>query len=1217
MRRFELSEGSSNKFWQIELQGKGFTVNYGRIGTNGQTQTKAFDTEAKAKAEHDKLVSEKTKKGYAEVQASGSLAAVAVKPPAEKKETEEVEAPAPVVTKAPEPAPVSRALVVSTEPHIAWTPRALAECGPTSRSDLVKADLPTAAASWKRIRKSVDELASIISLGHNEALTRRVQAAYGTETPNEEKDVTLHAGAWALYARPKGYYDSSNDAPFAAFLTRQFGLEFMLQCFAEAPAVTAGYNTRHFGNEGSPLMHDTWRALSMAWLASPEAERNKALPQVKKWIAGGIDAQRQIALAMMSDDDASVLRIAATLQNVNHQHHRFALEAASCLRAPDVATAKQCLTLGADWQWYTARQFLELRHDLLLRFGLALEPLIIEVLEAAMKLGMGAEFTRDLSATLSLIVSPGVAEYFASHLGVKDLRAAAAEYLGAYPQLAIAAVADLAVGRGAAAEPARALFRGFVATQPQLVKEFEAGAAPAVKALIAEVEAANDVVDAPDDLLPAGLRDVPWKRKTKAVAAPVVKDVSIPQEPMSLRAQLRAQLKSEGGTHYESSDKVTAKLLAAAKGEKTGNWGDRYSSSLFLQVPKKEAVETFNTAELGNFGWSYYPVATSMLDRHELEVVPGLLNLVDVSIVDAIDALYFVDGSAPAVAMAKALKSKKQRAKAQTWLLRQPKAAAAGLIPTAIGPTGAVRSSAEDALRFLSANGQREVIEDIAQKAGVLEAVQAVLDFDALLLLPKKLPALPAFFTPGSFTRPRLKDKKHALPLATLETLGTMLAISSVDAPYAGVLEVKEVTDPRSLAQFSWDVFQAWNAAGAPSKEGWAFQQLGLLGDDEVARLITPLIRQWPGEAQHARAVTGLDVLARIGSDVALMHLHGIAQKVKFKGLQEKAREKISQVAEQRGFTADELADRLVPDLGLDDDGTLWLDFGPRKFKVVFDETLKPFVLADGAGKPIDLPKPRQSDDAEKAAAAVDQWKAMKKDARTIAEGQVRRLELAMCSQRRWDRDVFEKFLLEHPLMIHLVRRLVWGVYDKNDTLLATFRAAEDRSLADAKDDTYELPETARIGVVHRLDLDEATAGQWGQVFADYELLQPFEQLSRAAFELGDLANAKELDRVKDLDIPTGKVLGLDKNGWRRGPPQDGGVTCWYEKKTSAGIVSLDLDPGIFTGMLSESPRQKLGRVYLATDGGWWAQDRILPFGKLSRVEASELLRDLDSLKET
>jgi predicted DNA-binding WGR domain protein len=48
MRRFELVEGSSSKFWQVELSGSSFTVTWGRIGTAGQTQEKSFDSDDKA-----------------------------------------------------------------------------------------------------------------------------------------------------------------------------------------------------------------------------------------------------------------------------------------------------------------------------------------------------------------------------------------------------------------------------------------------------------------------------------------------------------------------------------------------------------------------------------------------------------------------------------------------------------------------------------------------------------------------------------------------------------------------------------------------------------------------------------------------------------------------------------------------------------------------------------------------------------------------------------------------------------------------------------------------------------------------------------------------------------------------------------------------------------------------------------------------------------------
>ena len=67
MPRYELSEVTSNKFWEIELSGTSFTTRYGRIGTDGQETTKSFATAAEAKKAYDKLVAEKTKKGYVEV----------------------------------------------------------------------------------------------------------------------------------------------------------------------------------------------------------------------------------------------------------------------------------------------------------------------------------------------------------------------------------------------------------------------------------------------------------------------------------------------------------------------------------------------------------------------------------------------------------------------------------------------------------------------------------------------------------------------------------------------------------------------------------------------------------------------------------------------------------------------------------------------------------------------------------------------------------------------------------------------------------------------------------------------------------------------------------------------------------------------------------------------------------------------------------------------
>jgi predicted DNA-binding WGR domain protein len=69
-RRFEFVAGNSSKFWTIRLAGNSVVTEWGRIGSVGQTTSKSFDTSEKAQAEYDKLIREKTGKGYVEVQVS-------------------------------------------------------------------------------------------------------------------------------------------------------------------------------------------------------------------------------------------------------------------------------------------------------------------------------------------------------------------------------------------------------------------------------------------------------------------------------------------------------------------------------------------------------------------------------------------------------------------------------------------------------------------------------------------------------------------------------------------------------------------------------------------------------------------------------------------------------------------------------------------------------------------------------------------------------------------------------------------------------------------------------------------------------------------------------------------------------------------------------------------------------------------------------------------
>ena len=65
--RFIFTDATSNKFWEAAIQENKLIVRYGRIGTKGQVQLKTFEDAEKAAREKEKMIKEKTGKGYVRI----------------------------------------------------------------------------------------------------------------------------------------------------------------------------------------------------------------------------------------------------------------------------------------------------------------------------------------------------------------------------------------------------------------------------------------------------------------------------------------------------------------------------------------------------------------------------------------------------------------------------------------------------------------------------------------------------------------------------------------------------------------------------------------------------------------------------------------------------------------------------------------------------------------------------------------------------------------------------------------------------------------------------------------------------------------------------------------------------------------------------------------------------------------------------------------------
>ncbi|MES9506510.1 DUF4132 domain-containing protein [Streptomyces sp. NPDC000609] len=1196
MRRWEYVEGTASKFWETGAEGATVTVRYGRCGSDGRTQTKEYASAGAAAAQIARTIAEKEKKGYREVAASASAPAV------------------------PDAATAAAA------------PGAVTDEGTPALPD---EDTFTLPAGWKRVlhprRGGVPRGPGKVRPDTLDTIEARLaeEAAWIEEFAHSPRSDASVAGP--LRAHLDGEPSPTGAAALTAivgvpgwadFWTERYGLPFAARAATEVFSVDADWQQSGRKRDAPRLMalpaprHAYW-----AWHHRTPIDRVRAL------LAAADETTYRAAVEALAECRTDTMRRIIVSYLVPSET-RWVDE----LCADPAVGAEQDRTLRAMVfsSLYSADQLALLPYRPDLTLGVAIIATVAEGIGPAVSQSLadaldGNHYYSDsvklVAGALTELPTDEAFLGLLAHADSKHVRPSLLEAMRRYPVRAARLLAAASGGAPAAASRASQLLRTHVGAHHEVLSQALGDLGPEVVEIVEPLLNPADLIpDAPADALPAVLTAPPWSRPRTPVKAKVVTGLTAVSEPslewLPEEREAWAAASSWYTTRQNNDDVnecVDVLRHAPAEGDLRPAWvfvhGDEETVVPLLDVwdPTDlwDGEDTLKPVA-ARFGLAALPLLLRAVPRQPSSLAPLFLPFVDVNV-----ARHMADW---------AVRLKSTAATARSWFVRHGVAAAPLLVPDALGRSGAARRNAEQALRLIAtAHG-----DDVVREAGRVYGAQAAASVDELLAgdpleraLPAKMPVLPGWAEPSVLPQ-IVVGSGGALPVAATRNALTMLALSKPGEVYPGVASLTGTATADSLAEFAWALFEQWRLANMPAKESWALHALGLLGDDETVRRLTPVIRLWPGEGAHHRAVEGLDVLASIGSDVALLHLHGISQRVKFKALKVRAQEKIAEVAAGLGLTGEQLSDRLVPDFGLDADGSTVVDYGTRSFTVGFDEQLRPYVL-DGDGKRRkDLPKPGARDDAELAPAERKRFMALKKDVRTVASDQVRRLEAAMVSGRSWTAQEFLELFVGHPLLWHLVRRLVW-LSGTDGAAPTAFRVAEDRTFADVEDDAFVLPGDAAVRLAHPMHLGDALTA-WSEVFADYEILQPFPQLGRTVLTLPEEeSDGYRLTRFEGLKVPIGKVLGLERRGWRRGTPQDAGVERWISKRLDDNCyLVIALDPGIAVGVVDMFPEQTLETVWLdkQPDDHWTRRSHSLRFAGTDPVIVSELLADLTELTE-
>ena len=378
-------------------------------------------------------------------------------------------------------------------------------------------------------------------------------------------------------------------------------------------------------------------------------------------------------------------------------------------------------------------------------------------------------------------------------------------------------------------------------------------------------------------------------------------------------------------------------------------------------------------------------------------------------------------------------------------------------------------------------------------------------------------------------------------------------------------------------------------------------------------RAVAPVqryLKLWYG-MRAARGKALIAMLAWIEHPSATQLVLAVGSRFRTKSFQEEATKQAEALADRKGWTLSELADRTIPSAGFDETGTLELSYGERRFAARLLPDFKMELFNPEGKKIVALPEPRQDDDAEAAKESKKALALARKDIKSIVSLQTDRLYEALCTERDWSADDWRDYLLAHPVMRQLVQRLVW-TWTAEDGAMQTYRPLDDGTLTSSDDEALTLPPAARVRIAHKSSMPADEARAWQQHLVDYAVQPLFMQFGKGWYKLpAERARETELKDFEGHLIEAFSLRGrATKLGYTRGPTGDGGWFHSYDKR----FATLGLQAVIrFTGNgLPESNRtvalESLSFERTGTDAGG---NTATSLDKVPAVLLSECMDDM------
>ena len=333
--------------------------------------------------------------------------------------------------------------------------------------------------------------------------------------------------------------------------------------------------------------------------------------------------------------------------------------------------------------------------------------------------------------------------------------------------------------------------------------------------------------------------------------------------------------------------------------------------------------------------------------------------------------------------------------------------------------------------------------------------------------------------------------------------------------------------DNKSLSDAMENVYNAWNEDN--KTKSILYPYCIFANNNQLDKLYQKA--KEIGSSRSKLSCFMLEAIALSGTKKGFGLVYEASRKFKQSSVRNRCSEILFNITKRLGISKEAFADKVIPDFNFNKDGVRIVESSGTKFKITLKSDFTISIFDEIKNKefktfPKDFPE-----EAKKELSKI------KSEINKVLKTQTERLQLVFMDARKWTVPEWKEVFFENPFMKAFAIKLIWGIYDKNNNLLNTFRYMEDGSFNNIDDEEIIIDDNSLITLISPVEIKKELILKWKNQLADYDIVQPFNQLSEYTKEelISKIPETVTVGNIKN----TAQKFGMEKE-------EDGGLIEGY-----------------------------------------------------------------------